>query len=241
MTSRTELQAGDRSEQNPKIDPAPHSNIEKEPDDRVSGGEPMTGAQASYLKQYPRSAATRKAFSPTLPKLKHRSGSTRSKQSEEPSNIGNAAMSRAFVKETEGNDALPDRPISPNRNFVTQAGLSAIGEAITRFETEHRDAVENGNAPAVAAALREVRYWRARRANAELVKPGDRGEASFGTTVTLRRRDGREQRFRIVGEDEADPARGTLSYVSPLARAVSNHRAWESFEYAGEKVLLVGV
>ena len=40
----------------------------------------------------------------------------------------------------------------------------------------------------------------------------------FGTTVTLRRDDGREQTFRIVGEDEADPSRGTVSYVSPVAR-----------------------
>jgi hypothetical protein len=39
-------------------------------------------------------------------------------------------------------------------------------------------------------------------------------------TVSLRRHDGREQSFKIVGEDEADPSRGTLSYVSPLLRAL---------------------
>ena len=38
------------SESNPKIDPAPNSNTEKDPDDWASGDEPMTGAQASYLK-----------------------------------------------------------------------------------------------------------------------------------------------------------------------------------------------
>jgi transcription elongation GreA/GreB family factor len=38
--------------------------------------------------------------------------------------------------------------------------------------------------------------------------------------VTIARADGRTQTFRIVGEDEADPARGTLSYISPLARAL---------------------
>jgi NAD(P)-dependent dehydrogenase (short-subunit alcohol dehydrogenase family) len=64
-------------------------------------------------------------------------------------------------------------------------------------------------------------YWRARRSSAEVVKsPPARGQASFGATVTLRRNDGREQSFKIVGEDEADPSRGTVSYVSPLARAV---------------------
>jgi transcription elongation GreA/GreB family factor len=57
------------------------------------------------------------------------------------------------------------------------------------------------------------------------VRPaGSAGQTSFGTTVTLRRNDGREQSFRIVGEDEADPSRGTVSYVSPLARAVARAR-----------------
>jgi transcription elongation GreA/GreB family factor len=44
----------------------------------------------------------------------------------------------------------------------------------------------------------------------------------FGSTVTIVRDDGRRQTFRIVGEDEAEPAQGTLSYVSPVARALLN-------------------
>jgi transcription elongation GreA/GreB family factor len=42
----------------------------------------------------------------------------------------------------------------------------------------------------------------------------------FGSMVTIRRQDGRNQTFRIVGTDEADPARGTLSYIAPLAKAL---------------------
>ena len=42
----------------------------------------------------------------------------------------------------------------------------------------------------------------------------------FGSAVTIVRDDGRRQTYRIVGEDEADPAKGTLSHVSPLARAL---------------------
>ena len=130
-------------------------------------------------------------------------------------------MSRAFVKETE-NDTIgrPDRPVSPYRNFVTEAGLAAIEAALSRFETAHRAALESGDRNAAAAALREVRYWGARRAKAEVVKTSDnKSKAFFGMTVSLRRHDGREQSFKIVGEDEAD--RGTLSYVSPLLRALS--------------------
>jgi transcription elongation GreA/GreB family factor len=73
-----------------------------------------------------------------------------------------------------------------------------VPEALDRFEAEYRKAVDDGNVPAIAAASREIRYWKARRASAEVVKPADRSRASFGTVVTLRRSDGREQRFRIV-------------------------------------------
>jgi len=55
----------------------------------------------------------------------------------------------------------------------------------------------------------------------------------FGSTVTLTRDDGRRQVFRIVGEDEADPERGTLSHVSPLARALLGKEAGDSVHVAG--------
>ena len=152
-------------------------------------------------------------------------------------------MSRAFVKETENETAvLPDRPISPHRNFVTEAGLTAIETALGRFEAAHRAATNRGDRQAAAAALREVRYWRARRASAEVPKlQADKSQASFGMTVTLRRNDGREQSFRIVGEDEADPSRGTVSYVSPLARAVLTHGPGESVEIAGQEAVILDV
>ena len=44
----------------------------------------------------------------------------------------------------------------------------------------------------------------------------------FGAAVTLEREDGRIQHWRIVGEDEADPSRGSISYVAPLARILMN-------------------
>jgi transcription elongation GreA/GreB family factor len=96
--------------------------------------------------------------------------------------------------------------------------------ALDRFEAAHRSAAAKDDREATAMALREVRYWRTRRASAEVVKPSeDKSKACFGMTVTVRRDDGREQSFKIVGEDEADPSHGTVSYVSPLARAVLTH------------------
>jgi transcription elongation GreA/GreB family factor len=124
-------------------------------------------------------------------------------------------MSRAFVKESEDETVpLPDRPISPHRNFVTARGMAAIEANLNRFEAAYRSAIAKDDKQAVAAALREVRYWSARRSNAEVVNPPSAPDrVAFATTVTLRREDGREQTFTIVGEDEADPSSGTISYV----------------------------
>ena len=60
-------------------------------------------------------------------------------------------------------------------------------------------------------------------------------------TVSLRRDDGREQSFRIVGEDEADPSRGTVSYVSPLARAVLNHGRGETVVIGAAEAFILDV
>ena len=89
-------------------------------------------------------------------------------------------MSRAFVKEDENDLAkLPDWPISPHRNFVTEEGLAAIEAALGRFEAAHRAATDKGDREAAVAALLEVRYWITRRASAEVVKPlHDKGTAS---------------------------------------------------------------
>lgn len=68
MTSRNDPQAEDRSQHNPKIDPAPHSNTEKKPEDWVSGDEPMTGAQASYLKTLSEECGEAESFEADLTK-----------------------------------------------------------------------------------------------------------------------------------------------------------------------------
>jgi hypothetical protein len=87
-------------------------------------------------------------------------------------------MSRAFVKETETKARLPDRLVSPHRNFVTEAGLAAIEDALNRFEVLYREAVAAGDGPAIAAASREVRYWRARRSSVLVTFPSQEEPSS---------------------------------------------------------------
>ena len=74
-----------------------------------------------------------------------------------------------------------------------------------------------------------------------MVPPPGSAEVRFGSTVTIARADGRTQTWRIVGEDEADPAKGTLSYVAPLARALIGHVAGDEVAVAGGEVEITAV
>jgi transcription elongation GreA/GreB family factor len=135
-------------------------------------------------------------------------------------------MSRAFVKESDDVPELPDRPVSEHPNLVTKKGLAQIEAEIAVHRAALAEAQANEDRAAIAAASRELRYWNARRASAELQPPAsDCDSVHFGCRVTLHRdpppRKGKATvAYTIVGEDEADPTRGTLSYVSPLARAL---------------------
>ena len=132
-------------------------------------------------------------------------------------------MSRAFVKEDDqaGAAPLPDRPISPQRNLVTRRGLQLIERKVAQHQADLARASAAADREAIARASRELRYWRARLDSAELVEPDPQiGRLVFGTMVTVRREDGSEASFRIVGEDEADPAAGRIAWTAPVARAL---------------------
>ena len=74
---------------------------------------------------------------------------------------------------------------------------------------------------AVAAASRDMRYFSERLRTAQLIPdPVECPTIAFGSRATFARDDGRPQTFRIVGEDEADPRAGPISYVSPVAHAL---------------------
>lgn len=137
-------------------------------------------------------------------------------------------MSRAFVKETDGEeiyDDLPDRPIDPHRNLVTPEGLTMIEAEVARLQTALADAQSRGARAEIAELSRDLNYWQSRRASAEIVpSPRERDEVRFGLRVHLEFEDGRRQAYRIVGIDEADPAKGLLSYVAPFAQALLGKR-----------------
>ena len=145
-------------------------------------------------------------------------------------------MSVAFTREESAETAaeveLPDRPISPHPNLVTASGLEALTDAMSQSRTAYevaqqiQDAAERRRA--VVVASRDIRYFAERLRTAQLVTPpADFSAVAFGHRVTFRRDDGRRQAFRIVGEDEADPRNGSISYVSPVAQALIGRAAGE--------------
>ncbi len=150
-------------------------------------------------------------------------------------------MSRAFVKEDAGGeDVLPDRPVSPHPNYVTPEGLAEIDAALARLQEAAIAAGEDRGAK--AAVERDLRYWRARRATAQVIPPpGDASTVRFGSTVTIERDDGRRQVWRIVGEDEADPKAGTLSHVAPLARALIGKAVGDTVPIADGEAEIVAI
>lgn len=136
-------------------------------------------------------------------------------------------MAVAFTKEESAETAaetlLPDRPISPHPNLVTEAGLKAlelqVQDARQAYEAASRIEDVNERRRQQANPLRDLRYFVERVRTAQLVAdPSATDVAAFGSTVTFSRDDGRVQTYRIVGEDEADPKAGSISYVAPVAR-----------------------
>ena len=138
-------------------------------------------------------------------------------------------MSVAFTKEESAETAaetlLPDRPISPHPNLVTEAGLKALTrqreDARAAYEAAQATEDVNEKRRLSAIPLRDVRYFSERVRTAQVVPdPASADVVAFGSTVTFSRVDGRVQTYRIVGEDEADPRAGSISFASPVAKSL---------------------
>ncbi len=155
-------------------------------------------------------------------------------------------MSKAFTKESDGDedDDLPEEmgglPISA-KNYMTPEGFARLrGELDTLMRKERPDVVkvvswaagngdrsENGDYIYGKKRLREidrrVRYLSKRLANAEVVDPARRAKTDqvfFGATVTTANTKNEERTVKIVGVDEVDLAKGHVSWISPIAKAL---------------------
>ncbi len=159
-------------------------------------------------------------------------------------------MSVAFTKEDSAETAsetlLPDRPVSPHPNLVTKAGLKTLElqlhSAREAYETAQKIEEVNERRRQAAIPLRDARYFAARVRTAEVIaNPTSTDIVAFGSTVTFKRDDGRVQTYRIVGEDEADPKAGSISFVSPVARLLMGKAVGDVVEAAGQEIEIVTI
>lgn len=159
-------------------------------------------------------------------------------------------MNKAFVKEDNGEDdddldvqsvALP----SGTKNYMTTQGYVRLREELTHLMNEERPSVvqivswaasngdrsENGDYLYGKKRLREIdrriRFLTRRLELAEVVDPAqqpNRDQVFFGATVVYSDSAGEEFRITIVGVDEAEPLQGRISWISPVARALTKAR-----------------
>ncbi|MFV0280916.1 MAG: transcription elongation factor GreA [Rhodoblastus sp.] len=154
-------------------------------------------------------------------------------------------MSSAFTRENDDSEAIEDigeRPVSPHRNLVTPEGLAQIERELDLARKTFAKAEHDRERRAIALAARDLNYWSARRANAELVQPiTDKSEVRFGHTVTVKIAKGAQESYKIVGEDEADPARGLIPHVAPLAKALIGKEVGDKVEVKRQKAEIVTI
>ena len=159
-------------------------------------------------------------------------------------------MSVAFTKEDSAETAsetlLPDRPVSSHPNLVTEAGLKALELQLDQARAAYNAAqkIEDVNERRRQAAipLRDARYFAERVRTAQVMpNPASADTVAFGSTVTFRRDDGRVQTYHIVGEDEADPKAGSISFVSPVARLLMGKAVGDVVELSGQELEIIAI
>ena len=141
-------------------------------------------------------------------------------------------MSVAFRREGDDEHLEPkfELPLPSGPNLVTVRGLAQIRDKITELESVlARLAAETE----IAATRRDLRYWHTRLSTAELMDAPDGRRVAFGTTVGIRL-NGRDNTITIVGNDEADPAAGLLSFSAPLCRAMMGAEVGDVLDFSGK-------
>ncbi len=150
-------------------------------------------------------------------------------------------MGRAFTKESTDDlvaGELPERPVPVHVNYVTPHGYEQLQARVKALLEQHEHLTAQSEEDSAAKQKqreveRDQRYFNAQLERATVVDPAGqpRDEVHFGATVKMRDEDDREQRFTIVGDDEADVTGGKISWASPLAKALIGARAGDTVKW----------
>ena len=143
-------------------------------------------------------------------------------------------------------DFAPRPPGFTSPQPCTEAGLKALEfqlhQAREAYETSQKIEDVNERRRQAATPLRDVRYFAARVRTAQVIpNPTSTDTVAFGSTVTFRRDDGRVQKYCIVGEDEADPKAGSISFVSPVARSLMGKAVGVVVGTSGQQLEIIAI
>lgn len=137
---------------------------------------------------------------------------------------------------------FPERPISARPNFVTARGLQLIEAQVRELEREREPAKLADDKLALARIDRDLRYWQQRKASARLTEPETPPvKIRFGMRVALREDDGSERSFVLVGEDEANPATGRISWASPVGQLLLGNEVGDEIQLQGKRAEIVRI
>lgn len=142
-------------------------------------------------------------------------------------------MSVAFRRDSDEEHLEPkfEIPIPRGPNLVSARGLALTAERVAALEIQ---LMQGGDETTVNALKRDLRYWQTRQITAELVPLANGETVEFGTTVTFLL-NGKEKTLLIVGDDEADPANGLISFSAPLSRALMGGEPGELLSFGGKE------
>ena len=141
-------------------------------------------------------------------------------------------MSRAFIKENDLEHAgidIPERPISPETNYVTPNGLKDLQSTLNNLDKERQSFSDNEDSSVKQKKMRverEIRYFSSRLKSAILVNPLNQNKEIilFSAKVKVLSIDNKSYEFEIVGEDEANIKENKISYLSPIAKSLIGSR-----------------
>ncbi|MEO0033544.1 MAG: hypothetical protein RIS94_3302 [Pseudomonadota bacterium] len=142
-------------------------------------------------------------------------------------------MSVAFRRESDEEHLEPKFavPIPPGPNLVTAKGLALIEGKLAELEAQVSALTVD---TALAAAKRDLTYWKSRLATAEVQPVPNGEEVAFGCRVRFTL-NGKAREIAIVGHDEADPAHDRLAFTAPLARALIGAAVGELVDFNGKE------
>jgi transcription elongation factor GreB len=147
-------------------------------------------------------------------------------------------MSKAFTRESDesGDDEIsPIRPALPpgTTNYITREGAERLDRRLKDLIAKKQLAEANGsNEPDLRKLESNIRSLQ-QTLNAVVIAqpPPDSDKVAFGANVRIRQENGEEEIYRIVGVEEADPESGSISWLSPLARALLSRKAGDKVQF----------